>query len=42
MEEKKFRDTTLDALKGALEEFADEVRYFSSRHCARGNADYIF
>jgi hypothetical protein len=34
MEEKKFRDTTLDALRGALEEFADEVRCFSSRHCA--------
>jgi len=26
MEEKKFRDTTLDALRGALEEFANEVR----------------
>lgn len=34
MEERKFRDTTLDALRDALEEFADEVRYLSSRHCA--------
>jgi len=32
MEEKKFRDTTLDTLRGTFEEFADEVRYFSSSH----------
>lgn len=33
MEEKKFRDTTLDTLRAALEDFADEVRRLSSIHC---------